>query len=461
MATPVRNQSLELVDLPTEVLVEIFDHLPNKDLSTVRLVCNELCNAVTPRFAKVYFTEGFHVVSPYSINALVDITEHPVLGGYVKTVAICAARRTNVETSSCFAIVDEADRDAYIDAYVKTGRFARRMERVFSNIRSCSGHVVIKIFDEPGVSSLDGRVIMESQRLRGCHGYSQLTNWGSTTIAYQMVKTLEHTIYAARRARCSVKCLKIGLCGFHRRSIGEKLDAAMHKILESSLTPLSICLWSGHTRRISYDNESQRLEIQRIDFGGFSRHVGSNLPLQAAYTWLLTKSVTQLKIAHIQACEISRFRSSLAPRLTHLELENVYVRTENFNQSLWSEHIQMISYLPGLQHCRLSCLSYNLSLTSVPIVPGVNGTFQVMTLPSGRYPCRFRKFYLAFRDGTDSIEVSGNDVCNELKELGCYVATAEANKIQQIISDDCVSNDMVGIIDQVEDRSTIEETALS
>jgi hypothetical protein len=396
----------------------------------------------------------------------VDITEHPVLGGYVKTVAICAARRTNVETSGRFAVVDEIDRDAYIDAYVKTGRFARRMERVFGNIRSRSGSVAINIYDIPERGSLNGRVIAGSMRLvpLRCHGYSQLTNSGSITIAHQMVKTLENTIYAARRARCSVKCLKIGLCGFHRRNIGEKLDAAMHKILESSLTPLSIYLESGLTRRVSYDNESQRLEIKRIDFGGFSRHDGSNLPLQAAYTWLLTKSVTQLKIAHIQACEISRFRSSLAPRLTHLELENVYVRTENFSQSLWSEHIQMISYLPGLQHCRLSCLSYNLSLTSlasVPIVPGVNGTFQVMTLPSGRYPCRFRKFYLAFRDGTDSIEVSGNDVCNELKELGCYVATAEANKIQQIISDDCVSNDMVGNIDQVEDQSTIEETVLS
>ncbi|KAH0019492.1 hypothetical protein KCU78_g6769, partial [Aureobasidium melanogenum] len=96
MAISIRNQSLELVDLPTEVLVEIFGHLPDEDLLTARLACKKLCDAATPRFAKVYFTERIHVVSPYSINALVDITEHPVLGGCVKTITICAARRTNI-----------------------------------------------------------------------------------------------------------------------------------------------------------------------------------------------------------------------------------------------------------------------------------------------------------------------------------------------------------------------------
>ncbi|KEQ59098.1 uncharacterized protein M437DRAFT_27715, partial [Aureobasidium melanogenum CBS 110374] len=73
-----------LVDLPTEVLVEIFNHLPEKDISTVRLVCKKLCDAATPRFAKVNFTERTHVVSPYSIDKLVSIAEHPIYGQCVK-----------------------------------------------------------------------------------------------------------------------------------------------------------------------------------------------------------------------------------------------------------------------------------------------------------------------------------------------------------------------------------------
>ncbi|KAH0371417.1 hypothetical protein KCU65_g1982, partial [Aureobasidium melanogenum] len=460
MATAVQDQSLELVDLPTEVLVEIFDHVPGEDLSTVRLICKKLCDITTPRFATVNFTERSHVVSPYSIDALLKITEHPVFGECVKTVAICAARRTNVETCGRFAVVDETDRNAYLDAYVKTGRFTRRVERVFGNIRNRSGLVAIDIYDDP---SSDGRVMLGGKCLvpLRCHGYSRLTESGSKTIAYQMVKTLEHTIYAARRARCPVKRLRIGLWGFHCVNIGDKLDAAMHKILESSLTPLSICLESGQTRRMSYDNESQCLELGRIDFSGLAMNRASKLPLQASYTWLLTKEVTQLRVARIPASEISRLRSSLAPRLTHLHLHLMSASTRHFDQDLWSEHIQMISDLPGLQHCRLSCLSYNLSITLVRSAPGASDMFQVITLSGGRYRCLFREFYLTFRNGKDWIEISGDDVRNGLKELACYVAAAEAQKVEQIISDDYVDDDVVGIIDQIEDQPTIEEAALS
>ncbi|KAH0020210.1 hypothetical protein KCU78_g6539, partial [Aureobasidium melanogenum] len=274
MAISIRNQSLELVDLPTEVLVEIFDHLPDKDLSTVRLVCKKLCDAATPRFAKVYFTERFHVVSPYSIDALIKITEHPIFGDFVKTVAICGARRIDLpERPTRFesSIIDETDQNAYLDGHKNTGRFARRMERVFGNVRSRSGSVTITIFD-------------------------------------------------------------------------------------------------------------------------------------------------------------------------------LTVFTEDFDQNLWSEHIQTISDLPGLEHCRLSHLRYRFS-RALELPFG-----QHIFLPShGHYPCQQDTFYLTCRDASDSIEINGNDVCDKLKELACYVAAAEVQKVQAIVSAGRVNDFKVGIIDQVPD----------
>ncbi|TIA38782.1 hypothetical protein D6C83_06432 [Aureobasidium pullulans] len=80
--TSTPNQP-DIMDLPPEVLVEIFNLIDNKDLPNVRLTCKKLCEAANRPFGFANFTERAHVVSPYSINALVDITEHPIFGSYV------------------------------------------------------------------------------------------------------------------------------------------------------------------------------------------------------------------------------------------------------------------------------------------------------------------------------------------------------------------------------------------
>ncbi|KAG9676728.1 hypothetical protein KCU99_g3535, partial [Aureobasidium melanogenum] len=441
MATPVRNQSLELVDLPTEVLVEIFKHVPDEDLLSARLVCKKLCDAATPQFAKVYFTERTHVVSSYSIDALIKITEHPIFGDCVKTVAICGARRIDLpERPTRFenSIIDETDQNAYLVRHVNTGRFARRMERVFGNVRSRSGSVAIKIFDSPRRDSLDTSLLPTR-----CHGYTRLTKPPLITIDCQMVKTLELTVYAARRARCPIKYLKIALLGYLTLEV--KLDEAMHKILESSRTPLSVCLEGEYWPRLSYNDESQCLELQRINSDLFPNS-SCALPLEATYTWLLANKIKQLKITDTNRCVITRLRPFFTPRLTRLSLQLVSVFTENFDQNLWSEHIQMVSDLPGLEHCRLSRLRYKFS-RALDLAFG-----QHIFLPShGYYPCQRDTFYLTYRDASHSIEINGNDVCDKLKELACYVAAAEVQKVQAIVNAGRVNDFMVGIIDQVPD----------
>jgi hypothetical protein len=216
-----------LIELPNEVLMEICSSAEDRDLPSLRLTCRELCDTATPHFAKVNFTERFHVVSPYSIDTLVKITEHPVFGGYVRTVAICSARRTM------------NSKRLYINAYVKTGRFARRLERIFNNIRSRHGFVNISIYDYPGRSAFLGYASPVQMR---CFGWAQLSQ--ATLIAHRTAETLEQTIYAARHARCPVRYPKIHLFAYRSSSLimHEELDTAMCKVLESNLTPLSIDL---------------------------------------------------------------------------------------------------------------------------------------------------------------------------------------------------------------------------
>jgi hypothetical protein len=88
------------------------------------------------------------VVTAYSINALVDITAHPVVGGYVKTVSIYSVRRTILAKGS-------TSRSVIDNRYVSTKSFARAMEQVFGNIKQCSGSVNITIYDNPDKRNLD------------------------------------------------------------------------------------------------------------------------------------------------------------------------------------------------------------------------------------------------------------------------------------------------------------------
>lgn len=130
--------------------------------------------------------------------------------------------------------------------------------------------------------------------------------------------------------------------------------------------------------------------------------------------------------------------------------------TGEFDRIMWSEHVRIISGLSGLHHCRLSLLSYKFKTGfrgsgDYMIIAG-HGEYRIIP-GDDKYPCSpdNDEFFLLFRDGQSSIEMAGDDMCEQLKDLACYVAAAEAQKVQDIVSAGCVDNFVVGIIDEVED----------
>lgn len=229
----------------------------------------------------------------------------------------------------------------------------------------------------------------------------------------------------------------------------------MHKALESSLTPLSVYLGGGRSHRLSYDGGSQYLELENVDFGARSKKV-TNVPVQGSYTWLRTQIITQLKIDKRPDFVIDPLRPFFTPylkclftpHLKHLELSMVSVWTKHFNQGFWSEHIEMMSELSSLQHCKLSCLDYSFETTCDD---DDDDRERYIDLPGhGRVFCPGNAFYLTFRDGRCSVEINADHVCDKLKELACYVAAAEARKLEDMISDRRMYNFTVGLVDGAE-----------
>ena len=428
------------MDLPPEVLVEIFNLIDNKDLPSVRLTCKKLCEAANRPFGFANFTERAHVVSPYSINALVDITEHPIFGSYVKSVGICSASAGLKKEG--FDYYYRMDTDAMnkliLNGYVKTGRFGRRMKRVFDNVRMNCRSVTISIYnDEP-----DGtRFVNESCLAPETYfGWTQFIKQSPGAPAFKPAETLEQTVYAARRAGCLIKCIRMDYFSPDMRFRGEiqrRLDTTIQQVLESSITPLDF-----HVDGIRYHDKSASLEIS--EFMPKSREdTIHECPLTAFYCWVKAKKIARLRFHHNSYFNIRHFQPLLTSHLEYLGLDRLGVPCRDLDVNLWSEHIQSLCGLRGLRYCRLERLRYECDLG----FDNVSDTSWLELPGQDRYVCDYDSFHLLFRDGTKSFEAKGESVCTELKGLVCYLEASEEQKRSQIIREGLVSHDKIGIVD--------------
>ncbi|THX56998.1 hypothetical protein D6D08_09236 [Aureobasidium pullulans] len=438
MAISTPNQP-NIMDLPPEVLVEIFNLIDNKDLPNVRLTCKKLCEAANRPFGFANFTERAHVVSPYSINALVDITEHPIFGSYVKSVGICSARAGLEKGYPEYYRVDRDTSDKLIlNGYVKTGRFGRRMKRVFDNMRMHSRSVTISVYnDEPDGTRFDDEPCLAP---RIYFGWAQFIKQSPGVPAFKPAETLEQTVYAARRAGCLIKRIRMDRPSPIVRFGGEIqniLDMTIQQILESSIIPLDL-----HVDGIRYHDKSASLDIS--EFAPRLREdPNRQCPLNAFYCWVKTKKITRLRFHHKSYFNIRPFQPVLTSHLRYLRLDRLGVECRYLNVNLWSEHIQPLCGLRGLRYCRFERLRYECDLEWED-TPDVSYLY----LPGqGEYLCDYDRFHLLFRDGTKCFEAKGESVCTELKGLVCYLEASEEQKRSQIIREGLVSHDKIGIVD--------------
>ncbi|TIA25277.1 hypothetical protein D6C81_01884 [Aureobasidium pullulans] len=439
MAISTPNQP-DIMNLPPEVLVEIFNLIDNKDLPNVRLTCKKLCEAANRPFGFANFTGRAHVVSPYSINALVDITEHPIFGSYVKSVGICSARAGLEKDYLKYHRVDIDTSDkAILNGYVKTGRFGRLMKRVFDNIRMHSQSVTISIYnDNPDGTRFDKESCLAPETY---FGWAQFIKQSPGTPVSMPAETLEQTVYAARRAGCLIKRIRMDRPSPNLRFRDEAqkmLDTAIQQILESSITPLDL-----HVDGIRYHDKSASLKISEFMPRLREDTLLEWCPFNALYCWVKAKKIARLRFHYNDHFKIRLFQPLLTSHLRWLRLDRLGVRCRYLNVNLWSEHILPLCGLRGLRYCRFERLRYECDLELDDITD-----LSYLYLPGqGEYLCNYYSFCLLFRDGTKCFEAKGESVCTELKGLVCYLEASEEQKRSQIIREGLVSHDKISIVD--------------
>lgn len=321
------------------------------------------------------------------------------------------------------------------------------MERVFGNIKSRHGSVTISIYDNPGRDRF-GMIDCYPSLLvpMRCCGWTLFSESLPNFVTYRTAETLEETIYAARRARCPVRCIKINHFAVQYISpiMCEELDAAMHRIFESSLAPLDIDCGCSKGPQMSYSPASQRLKFRWFTDGRNSMAWDG---MRALYNWLQTQRVAQLSLVDSCDLRVVTFRPIFSLHLRHLNIDNAHVYSPTFDQNLWSVLIETISGSSGLRYCRLSNLSYRIVL-AVSDERDHNGyLLGSLVLPGhGEYvwTCGLPSLKLLLPGGITTIELDGPDTSDRLHDLSYYVRAAEDSKRRQIVSDGVVKDDIVG-----------------
>lgn len=81
-----------LQTLPHELILKIIESVDSKDLISLRLTCRDVSACTLVRFSKVHFSERRHILTRHSLQALIDITAHPVYGKDVRSISLGSSR---------------------------------------------------------------------------------------------------------------------------------------------------------------------------------------------------------------------------------------------------------------------------------------------------------------------------------------------------------------------------------
>ena len=79
---------MKVLDLPPELILRITAHLTTPELGSFRLGCKQIEAVLFDSFAREFFTKRQFMIEQVSLQALVDISNHPTLSHRLSEVII-------------------------------------------------------------------------------------------------------------------------------------------------------------------------------------------------------------------------------------------------------------------------------------------------------------------------------------------------------------------------------------
>lgn len=168
--------SSPLVALPTELLEYIVLELPTtSDLCSLRAVCHGLEAKTFDVFGRLYFTSRRHMISLFSLQALIDISNHRGFAPFVQRVIFGTDQLTEHPPEPSPEKIDEIDNHYQLlgdQEYIKqTGLDLSMITVAFRNFKNCHA---LEVQASPSMRSHGNH----DQGLR--HSYGAMTIYHAT-----------------------------------------------------------------------------------------------------------------------------------------------------------------------------------------------------------------------------------------------------------------------------------------
>ncbi|GAB1739550.1 hypothetical protein NU219Hw_g4500t1 [Hortaea werneckii] len=89
LTTKADSPEAYILRLPTELLEIAASHTQLEDIMSVRLTCKELNHQLVQAYERVKYSKlTFYLANKYSMQTLEDLSKHPRLGKYIKTIQL-------------------------------------------------------------------------------------------------------------------------------------------------------------------------------------------------------------------------------------------------------------------------------------------------------------------------------------------------------------------------------------
>lgn len=421
--------------MPTEILSTIVNLIDTNTLPALRLTNKRLCAIADGPFALEHFSERKHVASPFSMNALIEITAHPFFGKFVKTVIICGSRPKMFP--ECYGPAPQ-------HRVLSSAQLRDKLNEIFSNIRRNFSSVCVGVCDN-------------AEYCHGYEGYAQcvdtMGSWSHRMLhdhygqdsSLHMAETFVCTFQAARTAGCEIEKIKVDIPDFE---MDETLYIAHGKevqnLLETFNTSLSEAFSLDLTAQADYCHDHLRYDhkagklcmsdiaLEHIDVCNIFPYI------QSTFDWLMRFTITQIEVGGCFVVDSDLLKIFCIPTLERLTFGVLELHTGYFEVNLWSSFLSRLSRLTTLKYLRISTAYYWFT------------SEDQFVLPSGRYDFdgnRSSTFRLLLsEDGDETVVLSDHtSISGELKALADRVAQMELDKVAEIERDGFVRNDIVGI----------------
>ncbi|OBW66724.1 MAG: SWIB-domain-containing protein [Aureobasidium pullulans] len=181
---------------PTEIIQMIAVAADPTDLANLRLVSKQWCAVSSRLFGLANLRHPRFIISPYSLQGLVDLTAHPIFGPCVESVNIGSYRlKKHLVNTQPHLDINHANAAALKQfRFEQTGSHLNLLAQAFANLRDHGVMPMLGAFEDIVHLAPDNEVVRRGYGYDELYGPIDVLKCGNTQVAQTLVSLIEASL---------------------------------------------------------------------------------------------------------------------------------------------------------------------------------------------------------------------------------------------------------------------------